>query len=334
MRKKRKRILIIGGSILGGLLVAIAALVGVFLLTMPDSPSLVDLTADDQRPIPDSWFDPVDAAPIPGSRSPIELLGLPFPLSVLPMTSLVLESPSTQPDRSSWTELSGLLRMASDGKPFGQEQFEIRNEGDSVRLSTTGEFFFKVVLVTLRISFQQELVVGRDGIPRSYRLATQAPLGQDRLVEATFFEDTVELVIDGEQTLRSLPLDQAIIIGTFSSYALLPALLAARSESEAGFDVLLFGGPPGADQGGEDTVLPQMSVEHAGVARIASGDVALDVDLYHIHGPLSKGSLYARGDEMLGLTFSSEDGEIDVWRNDYFAEPILSVPLPPSALDR
>jgi len=118
MRKTRKRILIIGGSILGVVVAAIAALIIVFVLTMPDSPSLDALTSDVQRPLPESWFDPVNAAPPPISRSPVEPLTLPYPVFVFPSVSTA-KLPPAQPDQVAWTELSGLLRMASDAKPFG-----------------------------------------------------------------------------------------------------------------------------------------------------------------------------------------------------------------------
>jgi hypothetical protein len=146
------------------------------------------------------------------------------------------------------------------------------------------------------------------------------------LVEATFSEDSVDLMIDGDPISRMFPLDQAIVIGTFSSYALLPSLLAVDGVSAATFDVLLFGGPPGTAQGGESEILPQMLVSSGDPVRISSGDLELDADVYNINGPISEGVLYTRDGEILGLTLASGDGDIDVWRSDYFTAPVAPAP--------
>lgn len=332
MRSRRKRLLMIAASAFGAVVILMVVAVAVFLLTMPDSPAF-ESPVGEQQEIPESWFAERSRSEHLAARFPVTLLALPYPLPLFPPpdASVAASNPSPSDD---WTESSGLLRMANDGKPFGQERFEIAVEGDSVRLTSTGEFLFKVVLVTVRISFQQELVVGRDGRPRFYRLATQAPFGQDMSLEATFSENIVELSIGSDLISRAIRPDQAIVIGTFSSYTLLPAILAVRGASAANLDVLLFGGPPGTEQGGEADFLPQMHISDSVVAQVTSGNLALDVDAYRLSGPLGDGVLYARGNELLGLTLISADGSIDIWRGDYFAEPILSVSLPPPAVDR
>jgi len=336
VRRKRKKLLIIVASCVGAVLVLITIAIVVFVLTMPDSPSLDAGTAEQQE-IPESWLASTSPS-TPSMPSPdvaivpqivIEPQVLPYPLSVFPVQGQPFDSTLDRPEQAVWAPSSGLLRMASDGKPFGQERYVIRIEGDAVHLTTTGEFFFKVVLVTVRISFEQELVIGRDGRPRSYRLATYAPLGQDIVVEAVFADGVVELLANEEVTSQPVSLDTTIIIGTFSSYALLPAILAAKGLPGGSFDVLLFGGPPGTAQGSEEGILPQMSVSDRATAAITSGDLALDVEVYEIDGPFSSGALYAREGEILGMTFVSDDGTIDVWRNDYFAEPIVSASASP-----
>ena len=333
MRRKRKKILIIVASSVGAVLALLTIAIIVFVLTMPDPPSL-DAGVVEPQEIPEHWLSAPSSKVPPVAGLSIEPLALPYPLRVFAQLGRPVGGSPNPAEQAAWPASSGMLTMASDGKPFGQERFAVRAEGDDVRLTTTGEFFFKVVLVTVRISFEQELVIGRDGRPRSYRLATHAPLGQDMLVEAEFSDGIVELLANEERTSRPVPLDTTVIIGTFSSYALIPAILAARNMPGGGFDVLLFGGPPGTAQGDEEGILPKMAVSKGSAATITSGDLALDVELYEIDGPFSRGVLYAREGEILGLTFISDDGTIDVWRSDYFTEPIVPATPPPSARGR
>ena len=160
MRRKRKKILIIVASSVGAVLALLTIAIIVFVLTMPDPPSL-DAGVVEPQEIPEHWLSAPSSKVPPVAGLSIEPLALPYPLRVFAQRGRPVGGSPNPAEQAAWPASSGMLTMASDGKPFGQERFAVRAEGDDVRLTTTGEFFFKVVLVTVRISFEQELVIGR-----------------------------------------------------------------------------------------------------------------------------------------------------------------------------
>jgi len=291
--------------VVGTIAVAIGGLVVAFLLS---SPAAIDLPLDaPTQEIPRDWLeeDPSSAQSETGT----------------PDGGAEPTQPAEADAPSGPTVTSGRLIMIGDGKPFGEEAYELTVSEDRATLRSSGRFWFKVVLATVQITFEQTLEGGDDLQPLAYAAEFHAPLGFDRTVRATIEADraTVE-GSDGTEEILIAP-ERTIALGTFSSYVLLPRLFSLHNEDgSASFDILVFGGPPGggsdADSAGDG--LPVLTIKRAGTAFLRAGELRLAADRYQVSSDLGESELYARGDEFLALRAGDEERSMWVYRSDYF----------------
>jgi hypothetical protein len=301
MSRRRKIVF----SIIGGLVVAIGGLVAAFVLSSPPAPELpIDV---ETKEIPLSWVDP-------GTSDNVEPADAEAETPAVPYVS------------------TGKLAMVGDGKPFGEEAYELTISEEQATLTSSGRFWFKVVLATIHVTFEQTFEGEGDLTPVLYVAEFHAPLGFDRSVRATVEEDrvTVERSDDIEQI--AIEPGKTFALGTFSSYVLLPRLFGLRAEDgSASFDVLVFGGPPnqqaGSDRSNEG--LPGMTIERAGTASLRAGGILLDADCYLVSSGLGESELFARGDEFLALRAGTEDESLLVYRSDFFPNGIEIVDATP-----
>ena len=311
MMCRRNRWLIIGLS------VGIPALVaGGFLLAVVLSSSSLSerATEIEQREIPSSWLVERGA-----SGSP---------------QAVVSSSDAEDPEGDKETEpgwagargvtpfvSKGSLVFVGDGRAFGAESYDLTVTEEGTTLTSSGHFAFKVAVATVRVTYDQTLRTDGGLRPVAYSLAFEAPLGFGRAVEATISADTAT-VLTGENR-RDLPVDpnRVLVLGTFSTYALLLALFELRAdEGAASFEVLMFGGPPDqarADEAGNDD-LPAMRVERLDDALLEAGPIQLAADRYRITSDLGESILFAKGNEFLGLLAGEEDETLLVYRADFF----------------
>jgi len=298
---KRRTKWIIGLAV-GIPIVLIGSVVLVLLLTSPNPDA--ELASIEIKEFPDAWLqeeseDPVDLEP--GSEDPVpeeeaepslDDLGLP---------------------------ISGTLVMQGGERPFGEETFQIAIEEDRVVLRTNGKFWFKALIATITIPFDQILMMDSDLRPLMLSSTFDAPLGFGRSMQAEF-EDDRAIVQSGDDVSKyAVALDQAFVLGTFSTYAVVPLLYELRqSKGVVSFDVLMFGGPPNRDKEAVDDGLPEMRVEKIEDGAIRFDDQVLTVSRYVLSGDMGAIMLYARGVELLGLYAGADEESMFVYRADYF----------------
>jgi len=299
---RRRKIVV---SIIGGLVVAIGGLVAAFVLSSPSAPELpIDV---ETKEIPLNWVDPEASDSAEPADAEAETPAVPY-------------------------VSTGKLAMVGDGKPFGEEAYELTISEEQATLTSSGRFWFKVVLATIHVTFEQTFEAEGDLTPVLYVAEFHAPLGFDRSVRATVEEDrvTVERSNDIEQI--AIEPEKTLALGTFSSYVLLPRLFGLRAEDgSASFEVLVFGGPPNQQAGSDDSNegLPGMTIERAGVASLRAGGILLDADRYVVSSGLGESELFARGDEFLALRAGTEDESLLVYRSDFFPDGIEIVNATP-----
>ena len=293
MSRKRKIII----SIIAGLAVAVGGLVVAFVLS---SPSMADLSiAVEPKEIPVSWANPETSVDTESGDVEVEMFAVPY-IS------------------------TGRLALIGDGKTFGEEAYELTITEDRATLHSTGRFWFKVVVATVHVTFEQTFEGAGDLRPVMYVAEFHAPLGFDRSVRATVEDDRVTVERSNDTEQFAIEPEKTFTLGTFSTYVLLPRLFALRHEDgSASFEVLVFGGPPdqGPDAAAEDD-LPVMTVERAGIASLRAGDVLLDADCYVVSSDLGESELFARGDEFLAFKAGDGDESLLVYRSDFFPDGV------------
>ena len=300
---KRRTKWIIGLAV-GIPIVLIGGVVLVLLLTSPNPDT--ELASIEIKELPDTWLqdvpeDPVD--PEPGTEVPtpeeevepsIDHLGLP---------------------------ISGTLVMQGDERPFGEETFQLAVEEDRVVLRTNGKFWFKALVATITIPFDQVLLLDSELRPLMLSSTFDAPLGFGRSIHAEFENDRAVVRSGDDVSEYAVGLDQAFVQGTFSTYAIVPLLYELRqSEGAVSFDVLVFGGPPNRDEEAVDDGLPEMRVEKIEDGAIRFDGQVLTVSRYEISGDMGTMTLYARGVELLGLFAGDAEESMFVYRADYFED--------------
>jgi len=290
-----------------GIGIPLALIGGIALVLFLSSPNLdAELASIESRELPDAWLqetpeDPAesdpgidDAAPEEEAEPSLDDLGLP---------------------------ISGTLVILGDGRPFGEETFQLAIEQDRVVLRSDGKFWFKTLVATITVPFDQVLLLDPELRPLMFSSVFDAPLGFGRSIHAEF-EDARAVVRSGDDVNEyALALDQAFVLGTFSTYAIVPLLYELRqSEGAISFDVLVFGGPPNRDEEAVDTGLPEMRVEKIEDSAIRFDDQVLTVSRYVVSGDMGTMMLYARGVELLGLYAGDDKESMFVYRADYFED--------------
>lgn len=221
--------------------------------------------------------------------------------------------------------LEGMLSVHGGGRAFAEESYTLRVSAEGATLIATGRFWFKVVLATVNIPFRQLLQADSDLAPTAYSAQFEAPLGLGRSVEGTIHQDQAEVDRgDGVERVSVTQAD-AFVLGTFSTYALLPILFERRaSENVAEFEVLVFGGPPQGrgetDASDPSDRLPILRMERIEDVALRVRDLEITVDQYLVTGYLGGSRIYAKDGDFLGMVAGASDEELLVYRSDYFPD--------------
>lgn len=319
MKRKTKWIL---GLSIGIPILLIAGALLVLRLTS-SSPEL-DLSSIEVKEFPGTWEQEPASTDVPESvDSATENDSAPVPVvAALPDTD-VAEEAVLQPPTIDLFELplSGTLVMVNGGKPFGEESFEVVLEGDDVMLRSKGKFWFKALIATITLKYDQVLHLDSYLRPLSLASTFDAPLGFGRQTQAEFTGGRA-IVRSGEDvTEYPVDLDRAFVVGTFSTYAVIPLLYELREfDGEVGLETLVFGGPPNSEDDTDRDGLPETRI-----SRIEDGVIAFDgremvVSQYEVSGSMGTMTLYARGIEMLGLFAGDDEESMFVYRADYFED--------------
>jgi len=218
--------------------------------------------------------------------------------------------------------ISGTLVMVSEDKPFGEETFELSLEDDDVMLRSNGKFWFKALIATVTLQYDQVLRMDSHLRPLMLSSTFEAPFGFSRNVQAEF-TDGGAIVRSGDDVKEFIiDLERSFVLGTFSTYAILPLLYELREfEGEVGLETLVFGGPPSSSEGASIEGLPETKISRIEDVEIQFDGRELTVSQYEISGDMGAMTLYALGVEMLGLRAGdNEDESLFVYRADYFQD--------------
>ena len=285
--------------------IPIALIVGVVLVLLLTSPNPdAELASIEIKGLPDAWLQEASEVPVdlePGAAGPAPEEEVRPSLDDLALP------------------ISGTLVMQGDERPFGEETFQLILEGDRIVLRSDGRFWFKALIATITIAFNQVLVLDSELRPRVLTSTFDAPLGFGRSIHAEFENERAVVRSGDDVSEYAVELDQAFVLGTFSTYAVVPLLYELRqSEGVVSFDVLVFGGPPNRDEEAVDDGLPEMRVEKIEDGTIRFDNQELTVSRYVISGDMGAMTLYARGVELLGLYAGGDEESMFVYRADYF----------------
>ncbi|MFC2079226.1 hypothetical protein ACFLSZ_04530 [Candidatus Bipolaricaulota bacterium] len=217
--------------------------------------------------------------------------------------------------------ISGSLVLIGDGKPFGEEAFELSLDGEDVMLRSNGKFWFKALIATITLKYDQVLQLDSYLRPVMLSSAFDAPLGFGRNMQAEFNGGEATVRSGDDVTVFPVTVDRAFVLGTFSTYAIIPLLYELRElEGEVAFETLVFGGPPNREDEDASNGLPEMTIERIEDGVIRFDDQLLPVSQYAITGDMGTMVLYARGIELLGLYAGDDEESMFVYRADYFED--------------
>ena len=300
MRKRWRVVVLI---IIGVLAFVLGGFLLVLRLTSP--PVLAAPISAEPKALPEAWLEP-------GSTQ-LEDEAVP--------PALQTSSVASPPSEARWIPFStsGTLALVGKDRPFGEESYELDVREDGITLVSNGRFWFKVVIATINVTFEQRYETDSSLRPRLYEAAFDAPLGQDRSIRSEVIDGVAHITSDDER--EEIPIDDdTFVLGMFSTYALLPVLFPLwESDGLASFDVLMFGGPPQQDEM-EGGVLPRMSIERLSSMRIRAESLTLSVDAYAITSDFGDSLLLARDNELLAVLAGGDEESLLVYRTDYFPD--------------
>lgn len=318
MKRRTKWIL---GLVIGIPTIAIVGVLIVLRLTTtnPD----VDLASIQVKELPSTWEQSASTVPPDAGDNPAEVDTDAAPL----VTGMPDTGGSEEAEANPLTidafelPIAGTLVMVNKGKPFGEETFELSQEGDEVTLRSNGKFWFKALVATITLKYDQVLQFDSYLRPLSLASTFDAPLGFGREVQAEF-TDGRALVRSGDTVDDyAVDLERAFVLGTFSTYAVIPLVYELREfEGETGLETLVFGGPPNSDEATETDGLPETRI-----SRIEDGVIQFDgrdmvVSQYNVSGSMGTMRLFALGIELLGMFAGDSEESLFVYRADYFED--------------
>ncbi len=220
--------------------------------------------------------------------------------------------------------LKGTLVYEAEGRRLGQESYETSWEGDVLWLRAHGEFSVRVLFVTAKWTFVQEIAVDPLLRPRAYRLETRGPLGiGNQAVLAQVEGEAVKAAVGAQRLEGPVNPERALFAGTVSAYVLLPALYSLRASSEGlQLEVLGLGGEPGR----RPRALAVTSLDMKFLRKEQWPDVGT-VEVYAVRAGSLRAVLLARGEEFLAL-YSPGERTLRAYRTDLFPTGLETWPTP------
>jgi hypothetical protein len=217
--------------------------------------------------------------------------------------------------------LSGVLVIEGNGRPFGEEAYTLRLEDEGVVLEGGGEFWFKVLVATVRVQFDQRLTLERDLRPQSLTSSFRAPLRFNREVDALLDLEEITVRTGDQERQYSIATDRVFVLNTFSTYAVIPLLFALDPlAEEMELETLMLGGPPRSEEAELARRLPVMRVRRREDGVLRSEERDLIVSRYELVSETGTMVLYARGVEFLGLFAGDDEQSLFVYRADFFPD--------------
>ncbi len=275
------------------------AVVGIGLLVLWIlTPSVhTTLSSIETKSLPETWTD---------EASPIEEPGGDIEASASAETTPTIDTIGLP--------VSGTLVILGNGRPFGEESFTADVGDGDVVLRAQGKYWFKALIATISVSFDQTLTLDRRLRPRSMISTFDGPLGFGGAFQVLVDEAHATVHLKNEVREYDVA-DRVFVLGTFSTYAMIPLLDGlGELEDPTAFQTLVFGGPSNR----EDPDLPTMRVEKVADGTIRYDGTDLRVERYVISGDMGTMTLFAKGSEFLGLQAGGNQETLFVYRGDYF----------------
>ncbi|GAB4304701.1 MAG: hypothetical protein Kow0097_02000 [Candidatus Bipolaricaulota bacterium] len=215
---------------------------------------------------------------------------------------------------------SGLLAYAARGRVLGQESYALTVSAQGVTLESTGSFAVRLLVVPVRVTFTQAMVIDAQVRLVSYALHVRAPLGMSRRIVAQVEDGYVTVASGDEQSVVALGPGPAVVLGMLSTLAILPALVAGSPDEVVEFQVLLVGGPPSSGAGGGRAAPAVVRVESLGERAILAGEGRIVVDAYLLHSAIGDTLLLAKERDFLAARMGEGSNALYVYRRDYFPD--------------
>ena len=220
----------------------------------------------------------------------------------------------------------GALAIIGNGKQFGEESYKLLiSSEDGVHMTSRGTFSFKVLFATIKAVFSQDVSLDSDLCPDHYTLEINGPLGIGNIrVEGTVDGNVARVTSGDKEEETQLGTDIPLVLGTFSTYALVPLLFRLfAGKGSVEFQVIpLMSGRGQEDDAGKSDQFILLRVERAGDALIKAGASEVVVDKYILTSSIGNSTLLAKDDEFLALVASSDKGSLIAYRSDYFPDGI------------
>jgi hypothetical protein len=128
---------------------------------------------------------------------------------------------------------SGTLVIEARGQRLGTEEYTLeRREDGTLSLRSQGTLNFKIAFFSAQATFVQAIEFTAQRRPISYQLALDGPIGIGNRHVSASFGATIAIIDDGQKkTEIALPEEPFLLLGMFSSYAILP-LWATREAAQ------------------------------------------------------------------------------------------------------
>ena len=292
-------------------ILGISALVagGVLAIVRPFAPLPI---SPEWGEIPAEWFSPPAPVPVPAEQA-----------------SKADHAPTAAPPTAEEAELRpvadalpmdyvqvGRLIYELDGRRVAEETYRLeRSTSDTVRLTSSGSFFVRVLFVAVSVAFEQEIELDGELRPRAYTLETRGPLGFGNQRITVAVEGTRAVATSGDDRQEiPMPDGDAIFMGTLAAYALLPAVHLARAQGEV---LLLQPVGGGAGPGGRTAAGGPIEVTHDGTTELVVGGRAVVVERYRVQAGGFTGILLTRGLEFVAFV-GERDRVFTAYRGDLF----------------
>ena len=211
----------------------------------------------------------------------------------------------------------GMLVVEARGQRISTEEYTLeRRDSGELALHSHGTLSFKIALFTVQATFAQTITFSAQRRPLSYQFALQGPAGIGNRTVSARFGATTAIVDDGQKkTEIALPEEPFLLLGMFSSYAILP--LWARRDAPQRLKVISLRGDR---RNREIWVL----LEYTGPVQLSDGTSMLEADEYLLKDEQFTLKLYFSGDRLLALTndTTERDRSFRLYRSDLFPQGV------------
>jgi hypothetical protein len=229
-------------------------------------------------------------------------------------------APAESPDMPIGPIDRGTLVVEARGQRLGTETYTLeRRQTGELSLHSEGRLNFKIAFFPVQATFVQAITFTPERRPISYQVELSGPLGiGNRKVSASFGTDE-GIVDDGQHhTKISLPQEPFLLLGMFSSYAILP--LWAKPDLSQKLKVISLRGDR-RDQG-EVWVL----LQYVGSVQLRStpDGSLIDAEEYLLVNERLTLKLYLAGERLLALQhdIQKRDESFRLYRSDLFSNDL------------